>query len=69
MQLIASITGVSKPMTVCALRMLSSTSGATASTSGITTRMKLRDYYRSVRCNLRSHGLSDSGGFFFFFYQ
>ena len=55
-------TGVSKPMAVCALRTLSSTSVATASTFGITSRNRLRNHHRSVRCNLRSHGLSGSGG-------
>ena len=54
--------GVSKPMIVCALRTLSSTLGATSSTSGITARMRLRDHHRSVRCNLRSHGPSGNGG-------
>ena len=53
---------VCKPMTVCALRTLSSTSVATVSTSGITSRKRLRNHHRSVRCNLRSHGLSGSGG-------
>ena len=62
MYLIASITGASKPMAVCALRTLSSTSVATASTFGITSRKRLRNHYRSVQCNLRSHGLSGSGG-------
>ena len=32
------------------------------STSGITSRKRLRNHHRSVRCNLRSHGLSGSGG-------
>ena len=36
--------------------------GATASTSGITSRMRLRNHHRSVRCNLKSHGLSGTGG-------
>ena len=62
MELIASITGVSKPMAVCALRTLSSTSIVTTSTSGITSRKRLRNHHRSVRCNLKSHGLSGSGG-------
>ena len=53
---------MSKPMTVCALRTLSSTSVATASTSGITPRKRLRNYHRSIRGKLRSHGLSGSGG-------
>ena len=44
--MIASITGVSKPMTVCALRAVSSTSVATASTSRITLRMRLRNHHR-----------------------
>ena len=62
MSLIASITSVSKPVIVGAVRMLSSTSVATTSTSGITSRMKLRNHHRSVRCNLKAHGLSGSGG-------
>ena len=53
MQLIALITSVSKPMSVCALRTLSS--------SGITSRLRLGEHHRSVMCNLRSHGLSGSG--------
>ena len=54
--------GVAKPVTICAVRTLSSTSDATASTMGITSRMRLRNHHRSVWCNLRSQGLSGSEG-------
>ena len=59
---IESITGVAKLVIVCAVRTLSYTSVVTASTSGITSRMRLRNHHRSVWCNLRSHGLSGDGG-------
>ena len=62
MHLIASITSVSKPVTVGAMRMLSSTSIATKSTSRITLRMRLRNHHKSIWCNLKAHGLSGNGG-------
>ena len=62
MHLIALIMGVAKPVTHCAARMLSSTSIATASISGITSRMRLRSHHRNVWWKLRLHGLSGSEG-------
>ena len=53
---------MAKPITICAVKTLSSTSVAIVSTSGITLRMRLRNHHRSVWCNLISHGLSGGGG-------
>ena len=47
---------------MCIEDVVLSTSVATASTSGITSRMRLRNHHKSVQCNIRSHGLSGSGG-------
>ena len=58
MYLIASIMGVAKPVTICAMKNLSSTSVVTASNLGL----RLRGHRRSVWCYLRSYGLSGNGG-------